>query len=180
MGLHPHFEIEECSRDDVSETMELHLKSLIEQQEMKISNSNRAHSAIHSSILSSLRNDYHTSNNIPKRSQTHFKKNFEAEEGDDSSEPLDENSVYQVMIPCNLSYPTNTPVLKPNLVPKADHYVTILNEEFSPSFLKVYRGDIVQWTVSQKNHRDPALQYFANRQHVLSFDNLAAESHLLH
>jgi plastocyanin len=52
---------------------------------------------------------------------------------------------------------------------------------FEPSYLKIQRGDVVEWVVSDGNieQNENSLYYFANRSHVVSFDNLNAESELL-
>jgi plastocyanin len=120
---------------------------------------------------------------VPKRSQTNFKKTLEEDDDDDSSLPLDESSVFPVMVPCiPLGLAQNAPPLKPSLLHKADHFIDINSDQFVPCFLKVYKGDIVQWMVSSKSQRinELGMLSFSNRQHVVSFDDLTAESHLLH
>lgn len=56
----------------------------------------------------------------------------------------------------------------------------VKNHEFSPSYLKVQKGQIVEWSVSDGiEENESSLYYFDNRSHVISFDNLNAESNLI-
>jgi len=59
--------------------------------------------------------------------------------------------------------------------------IKIRNDFFYPSYLKVTIGDIVEWKVSEdyEEKNENSLFYFNNRSHVISFDNLNAESYPL-
>mmetsp|Transcript_42102 Transcript_42102/g.64570 ORF Transcript_42102/g.64570 Transcript_42102/m.64570 type:complete len:131 (-) Transcript_42102:1390-1782(-) len=58
--------------------------------------------------------------------------------------------------------------------------IFIKNNEFSPSHLKISKGQIVEWSVREGVEKnESSLYYFANRSHVICFDNLNAESNLI-
>ena len=69
-----------------------------------------------------------------------------------------------------------------NLQGQRNHKIVIENNQFCPNHLKIEKGQVVEWSVSSKDSIEQnanSLYYFANRSHVISFDNLNAESQML-
>ena len=62
-------------------------------------------------------------------------------------------------------------------VPEVDASVVMKKDSFEPSYLAIEKGQIVEWISDSGNKNSP--YYFADRSHVISFDNLNAESNLL-
>lgn len=65
------------------------------------------------------------------------------------------------------------------------HNVRIVNDRFEPAYVKIQRGEVVQWALdcSEKNEADDeiksSLYHCGRRMHVISFDTLNEESNPL-
>lgn len=61
------------------------------------------------------------------------------------------------------------------------HNVHILNDKFEPAYLKIQRGEVVQWSLgssesTQNDDSKSSLYHCGKRMHVISFDTLNEES----
>ena len=72
------------------------------------------------------------------------------------------------------------PAAQPHSNVEVDAKVVIKNDSFEPAHLKIEKGQIVEWVVgSSLEENQSSLYCFSGRSHVISFDNLNAESDLL-
>lgn len=61
------------------------------------------------------------------------------------------------------------------------HKILIKNDQFVPSYLRVHRNDVVEWSAlpDAVEESQSSLYYHDSRSHVISFDNLNEESEVL-
>lgn len=62
-------------------------------------------------------------------------------------------------------------------MPEVDASIILKKDVFEPSYLEIEKGQIVEWVYDSADRNSP--HYFPGRSHVISFDNLNAESNLL-
>ena len=62
-------------------------------------------------------------------------------------------------------------------VPEVDASIILKKDVFEPSYLEIEKGQIVEWIYDSPAQNSP--DFFTGRSHVISFDNLNAESNLL-
>lgn len=62
-------------------------------------------------------------------------------------------------------------------MPEVDASIIMKKDIFEPNYLEIEKGQIVEWVYDSSDQFSP--NFFPDRSHVISFDNLNAESNLL-